>query len=242
MWPPFFPIMMGDSVAPKLIRHCHLVLIFRLASDDLWYPIQLYLSMLCITCCIFHSALSVIPRGSCGDIAKHFTMIRWCKPMKELRFQSWSELGVDPTVHPLKGQFPHGTGRSQAPRHQQAGRASYNSRSLGLEDFSPDLSSWWQVSDWGKIWLHQLASSVGTRYRRDRMPRRRNRLQETVENSSSEDLSRRPPIQGFIAAQIAQLVTATLEKVLARRPGPSHPPTQQLEEVSRSREKRSSGP
>ncbi|KZV15519.1 GTP-binding protein-like (ISS) [Dorcoceras hygrometricum] len=32
---------------------------------------------------------------------------------------SWTGLGVDPAVQPLKGQFPRGTGRSQVPRRQQ---------------------------------------------------------------------------------------------------------------------------
>ncbi|KZV21235.1 hypothetical protein F511_26817 [Dorcoceras hygrometricum] len=64
----------------------------------------------------FLQALPVIPRGSWGDVARHFTMNRWCKPTKELRFHTWTELGVDPAVQPLKGQFPPGTGRSQASR------------------------------------------------------------------------------------------------------------------------------
>ncbi|KZV45805.1 hypothetical protein F511_36364 [Dorcoceras hygrometricum] len=42
-----------------------------------------------------------------------------CKPAKELRFWSWTGLGVDPVVQPLKCQFPRGIGRSQVPgRHQ----------------------------------------------------------------------------------------------------------------------------
>ncbi|KZV32282.1 hypothetical protein F511_18461 [Dorcoceras hygrometricum] len=69
----------------------------------------------------FLQALSVIPRRSWGDVARHFIMIRWCKPTKELRFRSWTGLGVAPAVQPLKGQFSRGTGRSQAPSRQQAG-------------------------------------------------------------------------------------------------------------------------
>ncbi|KZV51313.1 hypothetical protein F511_07504 [Dorcoceras hygrometricum] len=67
----------------------------------------------------FLLALSVIPRGSWGDVARRFTMIRWCKPANELRFWSWTGLAVDPAVQPLKCQFPHGIGRSQAPRRHQ---------------------------------------------------------------------------------------------------------------------------
>ncbi|KZV20955.1 hypothetical protein F511_39855 [Dorcoceras hygrometricum] len=46
-------------------------------------------------------------------------MIRWCKPLKELRFWSWTGLGIDPAVQQLKCQFLRGTGRSQAPKRQQ---------------------------------------------------------------------------------------------------------------------------
>ncbi|KZV16186.1 hypothetical protein F511_11862 [Dorcoceras hygrometricum] len=35
--------------------------------------------------------------------------------MKELIFRSWTGLGVDPAVQPLKGQFPRGTTRRQTP-------------------------------------------------------------------------------------------------------------------------------
>ncbi|KZV44594.1 hypothetical protein F511_30298 [Dorcoceras hygrometricum] len=41
-----------------------------------------------------------------------------CKPTKELRFRSRTRLDVDQTVKPLKGQFPRGTRRSQAPSRQ----------------------------------------------------------------------------------------------------------------------------
>ncbi|KZV50600.1 hypothetical protein F511_17187 [Dorcoceras hygrometricum] len=41
-----------------------------------------------------------------------------------MRFRPWTGLGVDPAVQPLKGQFPRGTGRSQAPSRQQAGSGS----------------------------------------------------------------------------------------------------------------------
>ncbi|KZV26964.1 cleavage stimulation factor subunit 2-like [Dorcoceras hygrometricum] len=48
-----------------------------------------------------------------------FSSVFWCKPAKELRFWSWIGLGVDPIVQQLKCQFPHGIGRSQAPRRHQ---------------------------------------------------------------------------------------------------------------------------
>ncbi|KZV52511.1 O-glucosyltransferase rumi-like [Dorcoceras hygrometricum] len=67
----------------------------------------------------FLQALSVISTGSWGDVARRFTMIRWCKPAKELRFWSWTGLGVDPAVQSLKCQFPRGIGRSQASRRHQ---------------------------------------------------------------------------------------------------------------------------
>ncbi|KZV21935.1 hypothetical protein F511_43202 [Dorcoceras hygrometricum] len=67
----------------------------------------------------FLQALSVIPRGSWGYVARRFTMIRWFKPVKELRFWSWIGLGVDPAVQPLKWQFPRGIVQSQAPRRHQ---------------------------------------------------------------------------------------------------------------------------
>ncbi|KZV26962.1 hypothetical protein F511_35858 [Dorcoceras hygrometricum] len=67
----------------------------------------------------FLQALSVIPRRSWGDVARLFNMIRWFKPVKELRFCSWTGLGVDPAIQPLKCQFPRGIGRSQVPRRHQ---------------------------------------------------------------------------------------------------------------------------
>ncbi|KZV28750.1 receptor-like protein 12 [Dorcoceras hygrometricum] len=42
-----------------------------------------------------------------------FSSVFLCKPAKELRFWSWTKLGVDPSVQPLKCQFPRGIGRSQ---------------------------------------------------------------------------------------------------------------------------------
>ncbi|KZV27081.1 hypothetical protein F511_14101 [Dorcoceras hygrometricum] len=56
----------------------------------------------------FLQALSVIPRGSWGDVARRFTMIRW----------AWIGLGDLPPPT-LKFQFPCESGRSQAPRRQQ---------------------------------------------------------------------------------------------------------------------------
>ncbi|KZV22967.1 phospholipase A I [Dorcoceras hygrometricum] len=87
-------------------------------------------------------ALSVIPRGSWGDVARRFTMIQWASPKmwfrshtccgptascipeplrvtQELRFLSWTGIGVDPAIQPLKCQFPRGISRSYAPRCHQ---------------------------------------------------------------------------------------------------------------------------
>ncbi|KZV41851.1 hypothetical protein F511_29051 [Dorcoceras hygrometricum] len=62
----------------------------------------------------FLQALSVIPRGSWGDVARRFIMIRWASP--KLRF--WSHNGCGPTAscipEPLRvtqlldSRFPHG--------------------------------------------------------------------------------------------------------------------------------------
>ncbi|KZV53060.1 ABC transporter C family member 10-like [Dorcoceras hygrometricum] len=71
----------------------------------------------------FLKALSVIPRGSWGDVARRFTMIRWCRLTKESFFQSWTGLGDLPPPT-LKCQFPCESGRSQAPRRQQAAAGS----------------------------------------------------------------------------------------------------------------------
>ncbi|KZV44751.1 hypothetical protein F511_33047 [Dorcoceras hygrometricum] len=83
--------------------------------------------------CDIQDALSVIPRGSWDDVARRFTMIRWCKPTKELRFRSWTVLGVVPTVQPFKGQFPRGTGRSQTPKLQQVGSGSTTAPTVASE-------------------------------------------------------------------------------------------------------------
>ncbi|KZV23773.1 hypothetical protein F511_27699 [Dorcoceras hygrometricum] len=81
----------------------------------------------------FLQALSVIPRGSWGDVARRFTMIRWASP--KMWFRSHTCCG--PTAScipeplrvtqilenddrlPLKCRFPREIGRSQAPRRQQ---------------------------------------------------------------------------------------------------------------------------
>ncbi|KZV13710.1 DNA-directed RNA polymerase V subunit 1 [Dorcoceras hygrometricum] len=44
----------------------------------------------------FLQALSVIPRGSWGDVARRFTMIRWCSLTKESRIWSWTGLAYLP--------------------------------------------------------------------------------------------------------------------------------------------------
>ncbi|KZV30622.1 hypothetical protein F511_44174 [Dorcoceras hygrometricum] len=76
-----------------------------------------------------------MPRGSWGDVARRFTMIRWCKLAKELRFWSWTRLGVDPADKPLKRQFPRRIGRSQEPRRHQ-GRARLFQEHLLQEELS----------------------------------------------------------------------------------------------------------
>ncbi|KZV49632.1 hypothetical protein F511_08953 [Dorcoceras hygrometricum] len=52
----------------------------------------------------------------------------------------------------------------------------------------------------------------------DKMSLKRSRIQETGENNNTEDLSQEPGNQGLTAAQIAQLMTAIVEQVLACRP------------------------
>ncbi|KZV55106.1 integral membrane peroxisomal protein importer-2 family [Dorcoceras hygrometricum] len=68
------------------------------------------------------------------------------------------------------------------------------------------------------------------------MPPRRSILQETGETGCTENLS-----QGFenpnpTATQIAQLVAAIVEQILANRPGTNPQPDQQAEEIRRLRE------
>ncbi|KZV17071.1 Leucine-rich repeat protein kinase family protein [Dorcoceras hygrometricum] len=88
-------------------------------------------------------ALSVIPRGSWGDVARRFTMIRWVSPkmcfrsrnycgptascipeplsadrQRDRDFSRGPDSGND-NHQPLKCQFPREIGRSQAPRRQQ---------------------------------------------------------------------------------------------------------------------------
>ncbi|KZV25879.1 hypothetical protein F511_20126 [Dorcoceras hygrometricum] len=62
----------------------------------------------------FLQALSVIPRGSWGDVARRFTMIRWASP--ELCFRSHNGCGPTASCIPeplrvtqvLDSRFPHG--------------------------------------------------------------------------------------------------------------------------------------
>ncbi|KZV48008.1 hypothetical protein F511_26885 [Dorcoceras hygrometricum] len=66
----------------------------------------------------FLQELSVIPRGSWGDVAGRFTMIRWANegavhPVVDLIRRSTA-------AYLLKCRFPCETGRSQAPRRHQA--------------------------------------------------------------------------------------------------------------------------
>ncbi|KZV50219.1 TMV resistance protein N-like [Dorcoceras hygrometricum] len=65
-----------------------------------------------------------------------------------------------------------------------------------------------------RIRLHHLASSVGNE-KKDRMPPRRSRLQQTEEISRTENLSHDPENPNLTAAQIAQLLVATRRR---RRP------------------------
>ncbi|KZV31413.1 hypothetical protein F511_05517 [Dorcoceras hygrometricum] len=79
----------------------------------------------------FLQALSVIPRGSWGDVARRFTMIRWASP--KLRFRSHNGCGPTASCIPeplrvtqedlppptVKRQIPCEFGWSQAPRRQQ---------------------------------------------------------------------------------------------------------------------------
>ncbi|KZV57804.1 Tau class glutathione S-transferase [Dorcoceras hygrometricum] len=63
--------------------------------------------------------------------------------------------------------------------------------------------------------------SVGNevKYMEDKMPPRKNRLQNIGENSSTKNLYRGSMVQGLTTSQIAQLVTTIVEQVLAHRPG-----------------------
>ncbi|KZV18012.1 hypothetical protein F511_39146 [Dorcoceras hygrometricum] len=82
----------------------------------------------------FLQALSVIPRGSWGDVARRFTLIRW---------EIYRRL-------PLKCQIPCESGRSQAPRRQQVWTGLGLSRSIGSA-----MSFWLSVNAgqyWYQIW------------------------------------------------------------------------------------------
>ncbi|KZV24663.1 hypothetical protein F511_35752 [Dorcoceras hygrometricum] len=68
------------------------------------------------------------------------------------------------------------------------------------------------------------------------MPPRRNRLQETGETSRTEDISQGCENPPLTAAQIAQLVAATVEQIMASRPGANPQPDQQAEEIRGLRE------
>ncbi|KZV37455.1 hypothetical protein F511_44357 [Dorcoceras hygrometricum] len=62
----------------------------------------------------FFQALSVIPRGSCRDVARRFTMIRWASPI--LQYRSHNGCGLTDSCIPeplrvtqvLDSRFPHG--------------------------------------------------------------------------------------------------------------------------------------
>ncbi|KZV41941.1 hypothetical protein F511_22056 [Dorcoceras hygrometricum] len=81
-----------------------------------------------------------------------------------------------------------------------------------------------------RIWLHQLMPSVGND-KKDKMPPRRSRIQETGETSRTENLSQGPAKPNFTVAQIAQLVVATIEQILANWPDSNPPFDQQAEEI-----------
>ncbi|KZV39256.1 hypothetical protein F511_14886 [Dorcoceras hygrometricum] len=71
----------------------------------------------------FLQALSVIPRGSWGDVVRRFTMIRWVYRQRDRDFIRGPDSEND-NRQPLKCQFPREIGRSQASRCQQACGAS----------------------------------------------------------------------------------------------------------------------
>ncbi|KZV53193.1 zinc ion binding protein [Dorcoceras hygrometricum] len=81
------------------------------------------------------------------------------------------------------------------------------------------------------------------------MPPKRSRVQGTGETTNMESISQRSENPNLTAAQIAQLVSTTVEQILANRPESHPPPDQQAEEVrklweeiARLREERSSVP
>ncbi|KZV39211.1 putative inactive tRNA-specific adenosine deaminase-like protein 3 [Dorcoceras hygrometricum] len=73
------------------------------------------------------------------------------KPTKELRFRSWTGLGVYPAVQPLKGQFPRGSGRSQAPSRQQGIQLAVGPQPLRLRNHNFGLAK--------RITVKRLATS-----------------------------------------------------------------------------------
>ncbi|KZV15743.1 hypothetical protein F511_08939 [Dorcoceras hygrometricum] len=66
----------------------------------------------------FLQALSVIPRGSWGDVARRFTMILRIDGGRSIPVVD--RIGGSTVAYSLKCRFPRETGRSQAPRRQQA--------------------------------------------------------------------------------------------------------------------------
>ncbi|KZV50807.1 vesicle transport protein Rop [Dorcoceras hygrometricum] len=73
----------------------------------------------------FLQALSVIPRGSWGDVARRFTMIRWAMRIDGGRsIPVVDRIGGYTAAYSLKCRFPRETGRCQAPRRQQVGSGS----------------------------------------------------------------------------------------------------------------------
>ncbi|KZV46648.1 hypothetical protein F511_38722 [Dorcoceras hygrometricum] len=71
----------------------------------------------------FLQALSVIPRGSWGDVARRFTMIRWASLLVQadegVVFSVVDLIKEDLPPPTLKSQIPCESGWSQAPRRQQ---------------------------------------------------------------------------------------------------------------------------
>ncbi|KZV35634.1 hypothetical protein F511_30262 [Dorcoceras hygrometricum] len=98
----------------------------------------------------FLQALSVIPRGSWGDVARRFTMIRWATSTLDKSATHLSSplghhappvvvdlIGESTAAYSLKCRFPRETGRSQAPRRQQGGRRARRPITRAIECATP---------------------------------------------------------------------------------------------------------
>ncbi|KZV51296.1 hypothetical protein F511_05637 [Dorcoceras hygrometricum] len=103
----------------------------------------------------FLQALSVIPRGSWGDVARRFTMIRWAGLL--VQADEGTLLPVVDLIDDLqpptdKSQFPCDSGWSQAPRRQQVASsraipaASYSSAPPAASYSSAQISRCWTTS------------------------------------------------------------------------------------------------